>query len=63
MSEEFGWRGYVLPRFQAKWNALVSSVVLGAIWASWHVPLWFIPEAEHSATFFGTRLAAWPLSH
>ncbi|MDH4279006.1 MAG: CPBP family intramembrane metalloprotease [Acidimicrobiia bacterium] len=59
MSEEFGWRGYVLPRFQAKWNALVSSVVLGAIWASWHIPLWFIPEDEHSGTFFGTRLMAW----
>lgn len=59
MSEEFGWRGYVLPRFQAKWNALISSVVLGAIWASWHIPLWFIPEDEHSDTFFGTRLVAW----
>jgi membrane protease YdiL (CAAX protease family) len=38
-SEEFGWRGYVLPRFQAKWNALVSSLVLGAIWGAWHLPL------------------------
>jgi len=39
MSEEFGWRGYVLPRFQAKWNALVSSLVLGVIWGVWHLPL------------------------
>ncbi len=36
LSEEFGWRGYVLPRFQAKWNALASSLILGVIWASWH---------------------------
>ncbi len=36
LSEEFGWRGYVLPRFQAKWNALVSSLILGFIWMSWH---------------------------
>jgi len=59
MSEEFGWRGYVLPRLQAKWNALVSSLILGVIWALWHLPLWFIPEDEHSQTFFGTRLVAW----
>jgi membrane protease YdiL (CAAX protease family) len=36
LSEEFGWRGYVLPRFQAKWSALVSSIILGVIWTSWH---------------------------
>jgi hypothetical protein len=43
MTEEFGWRGYALPRFQVRWNALTSSIVLGAIWASWHIPLWFVP--------------------
>ena len=42
MAEEFGWRGYVLPRFQAKWNALTSSIVLGLIWAAWHIPSFFI---------------------
>jgi membrane protease YdiL (CAAX protease family) len=42
MGEEFGWRGYALPRFQAKWNALTSSIVLGLIWASWHIPFFFI---------------------
>ncbi len=39
LSEEFGWRGYVLPRFQAKWDALVSSLVLGVIWGVWHLPM------------------------
>lgn len=52
MSEEFGWRGYVLPRFQAKWNALVSSIVLGAIWVCWHIPLWFVPGDSHQQVFF-----------
>jgi uncharacterized protein len=42
MGEEFGWRGYALPRFQAKWNAIVSSIILGFIWASWHIPFFFI---------------------
>lgn len=41
--EEFGWRGYVLPRFQARWNALTSSLILGIIWAAWHIGQWFVP--------------------
>lgn len=52
MSEEFGWRGYALPRFQARWNALTSSIVLGGIWAAWHIPLWFFPGDEHSQVNF-----------
>ncbi len=44
MGEEFGWRGYVLPRFQAKWNALTSSLILGLLWAVWHIPAFIIPN-------------------
>lgn len=44
MGEEFGWRGYVLPRLQVKWNALTSSIVLGLLWAAWHIPAFIIPN-------------------
>jgi len=44
--EEFGWRGYVLPRFQAKWNALSSSIILGVIWAAWHFGQWLVPGSN-----------------
>ena len=36
--EEIGWRGYVLPRLQAKYNALTSTLILGIIWSLWHLP-------------------------
>lgn len=42
--EELGWRGYALDQLQARWNALASSLILGAIWALWHVPLFFIKD-------------------
>ncbi len=42
--EELGWRGYVLDRLQAKWNALLSSLILGGVWALWHLPLFFIKD-------------------
>jgi membrane protease YdiL (CAAX protease family) len=52
LSEEFGWRGYALPRLQARWNALVSSIALGAIWSVWHVPLWFLAGSSQQGSSF-----------
>ena len=46
MGEEFGWRGYVLTRLQAKWNALTSSIVLGLLWAAWHIPAFITPNVS-----------------
>lgn len=38
IGEEFGWRGYLLPKLQEKYSALVSSLILGLVWAIWHFP-------------------------
>lgn len=41
--EEIGWRGYVLPRLQARHSALTSALLLGIVWAFWHLPK-FLPH-------------------
>jgi uncharacterized protein len=41
LSEEPGWRGFALPRLQSKFSPLVSSLILGILWAVWHAPARF----------------------
>jgi membrane protease YdiL (CAAX protease family) len=47
--EELAWRGFALPRLQAKYNALTSSVILGAIWGLFHLPLFFTATGSSQA--------------
>ncbi len=46
LQEEFGWRGYATDRLQEKFNALWTGIIMGLLWASWHLPLLFIPREE-----------------
>ena len=42
MREELGWRCYALNELQKKYSPLISSLIIGLLWALWHFPLWFM---------------------
>jgi membrane protease YdiL (CAAX protease family) len=54
--EEAGWTGFALPKLQAKFSALTASLILGFLWAVWHLPLWFLPDSSQSTMSFGLFL-------
>lgn len=65
LSEEIGWRGYALDRLQTKWNALISSLIVGLVWGLWHFPLFKMvgtSQYELSIPFLGFILGVMSLS-
>lgn len=43
LGEEIGWRGYLTSKLSEKYSILISSLIVGVIWALWHLPMYFIP--------------------
>lgn len=39
--EENGWRGFALPLLLQGYGPLVASLILGLLWAFWHIPVKF----------------------
>lgn len=51
LGEEPGWRGFGLPTLQARYGALGGTLILGSIWALWHLPVFFVdPRSAHGIT-------------
>jgi uncharacterized protein len=61
VGEEIGWRGFALPRLQTRFNSLTASLILGVLWAAWHLPNSFIPGMGHYLTAFPVFLV-WVVS-
>jgi len=41
--EEPGWRGYLLPALQETYSPLTAGLLVGVVWAGWHLPLVLVP--------------------
>lgn len=57
LGEEFGWRGYLLPRLRVLGDGW-ALVISGAVWAAWHMPVIFLTDLYHAD---GNRLIVLPL--
>ena len=51
-NEELGWRGIMQPDLQSKFSYPVATLMVGCVWAVWHLPLWLIEGNSHQGTSF-----------
>lgn len=64
LAEEPGWRGFALPRLLKNHGALFSSLLIGVIWACWHLPLFAVPGTGSGSglsgfVWFFLQLSGW----
>jgi uncharacterized protein len=50
--EELGWRGFILDPIEARLGPWLGNLVLGVVWAVWHLPLFFIPGTSQAFMSF-----------
>jgi membrane protease YdiL (CAAX protease family) len=44
IGEETGWTGFATPHLQKRFSPWLSAVLLGVMWAVWHLPGYFVPS-------------------
>ena len=49
LGEELRWSGYAIDPLQHRWNALTAAIILGSVWAVWHLVPW--AQAGHSPNY------------
>ncbi len=58
--EEVGWRGFLLPHLQVRRSALTAALIVSAIWAGWHLPLFLFSPGMSSMGLGG--MIGWAIS-
>jgi membrane protease YdiL (CAAX protease family) len=48
LGEELGWRGYTLPRLYPTLGVTGAGILIGVIWAAWHLPLFLLPSSPQA---------------
>jgi len=49
LGEEYGWRGYLLPLASRVFNQILAVIIVGVVWAFWHVPYLYISSQQFGA--------------
>ena len=44
IGEETGWTGFAIPHLQKRFSPWLSAIILGVVWAVWHLPGFFVPS-------------------
>lgn len=39
LAEEGGWRGFATPLLQSKYSPVKAAIIIGVLWAAWHIPV------------------------
>jgi membrane protease YdiL (CAAX protease family) len=53
LGEEYGWRGFLLPRLLERRLPALAALIVRVIWSAWHLPLFFIDGTIQSQVGFG----------
>lgn len=59
LGEEAGWRGFAADRLLRRHNLTVTSLIVAAVWAPWHLPLFFFQESFRG--FTAVEVVGWVL--
>lgn len=52
LGEELGWRGFALPRLLELTHARTAALILGVVWAVWHLPAFYVGSLSQSSIAF-----------